>query len=158
MRRRRVLVCCSVVVLALTITPAAMAQLPDTTKTPGSADRVKPERLCAAEFAAAARPVSDWQRTVALERYGIRPELFHGDLDHLVPVALGGTNDPDNLWPFHPGGTFTLDAKTALAAKLKEMVCGGSLTLKDAQSAFRKDWTKAYQRYMSSGANAGGGR
>jgi hypothetical protein len=29
------------------------------------------------------------------------------------------------------------------------MVCDGSVTLKDAQSAIRKNWVQAYQRYMT---------
>mgnify|MGYP003694654361 CR=1 FL=1 len=39
------------------------------------------------------------------KRYGVRPEGFSGELDHLVPISLGGSNDPDNLWPFHAQAT-----------------------------------------------------
>ncbi len=77
----------------------ATAQLPSY-KTPGATAKVKMEQLCAADFATSQKPVANWQRNEALERYGVRPEQFSGELDHLVPVALGGSNDPDNLWPF----------------------------------------------------------
>ena len=70
-----------------------------------------------------------------------------------MPVSLGGSNDPDNLWPFRAGGAFTLEAKQALASKLQGQVCAGKLSLKDAQDAFRKDWTLAYQVHMKA-ANA----
>jgi hypothetical protein len=123
-------------------------------RTPGATAKVKMDQLCAADFASSLKPVSNWQRAEALERYGIRPDGFSGELDHLVPVSLGGSNDPDNLWPFHAGGTFTLEAKQALALKLHDMVCAGNISLKEAQDAFRKDWTKAYQQHIVKALNA----
>jgi hypothetical protein len=113
------------------------------------------EQLCAADFATSQKPVANWQRNEALERYGVRPEQFSGELDHLVPVALGGSNDPDNLWPFRGNGSFTFGAKQALGLKLHDMVCAGKMSLKDAQDAFRKDWTKAYQQHVTA-LNAAG--
>ena len=145
---RRMLVCGWIAAAALAVPSIAMAQRPSTYKTPGATARVKMEQLCAPDFAASVKPVSDWQRTQALERYGLRSEGFSGELDHLVPVALGGSNDPDNLWPFRASGTFTLEAKQALASKLQGLVCARKLSLKDAQDAFRKDWTFAYQVHM----------
>ena len=132
----------------------ATAQLPSY-KTPGATAKVKMERLCAADFATSQKPVANWQRNEALERYGVRPEQFSGELDHLVPVALGGSNDPDNLWPFRGTGAFTFSAKQALGIKLHDMVCSGKMSLKDAQDAFRKDWTKAYQQHVTA-LNAAG--
>jgi hypothetical protein len=43
----------------------------------------------------------------------------------------------------------TLEAKLRLAGKLKAMVCDGKMSLKDAQNAFKKDWTKAYRQYST---------
>ena len=132
----------------------ATAQLPSY-KTPGATAKVKMEQLCAADFATSQKPVANWQRNEALERYGVRPEQFSGELDHLVPVALGGSNDPDNLWPFRGNGAFTFSAKQALGLKLHDKVCAGKMSLKDAQDAFRKDWTLAYRVHVT-GLNAAG--
>jgi hypothetical protein len=148
MIRRRMLVCGCFAAAALAAPSIAMAQRPSTYKTPGATAKVKMEQLCAPDFAQSVKPVSDWQRTQALERYGLRADGFSGELDHLVPVSLGGSNDPDNLWPFHASGAFTLEAKQALASKLQGMVCARKLSLKDAQDAFRKDWTLSYQVHM----------
>jgi len=134
---------------ALALPVAAAAQLPSNYKTPGATMKANNAQICAADFTSQAKPVAGWQRAEALERYGLRPDNFTGDLDHLVPVSLGGSNDPDNLWPFHAQGDFTLDAKNALAAKLRDMVCAGKISLKDAQDAFKKDWTKAYRTHMT---------
>jgi hypothetical protein len=134
---------------ALALPVVVSAQLPDNYKTPGATLKVKNADVCKADYAASVKAIAGWQRSEALERYGIRPEGFSGELDHLVPVALGGSNDPNNLWPFHAQGDFTLDAKNALAARLHDMVCAGKISLKDAQDAFRKDWTKAYRTHMT---------
>ena len=133
----------------LALPAGAAAQLPKSYNTPGATVKAGHAQICAADFATSVKPVAGWQRTTALERYGLRPESFSGELDHLVPVSLGGSNDPDNLWPFHANGSFTLDAKNALAAKLRDQVCAGKLSLKEAQDAFKKDWTKAYSAHMT---------
>ena len=36
-----------------------------------------------------------------------------------------------------------------VAARLRDMVCAGKMSLKDAQDAFRKDWTKAYRQQVA---------
>lgn len=141
---------------ALALPAVASAQLPNSYFTPGSTTNASSKQLCAADFDPVGNPIASWQRTTALERYGIRPESFTGELDHLVPVALGGSNDPDNLWPMHGKDELTPEAKARLAMRLKQMVCDGKMSLKDAQNAFKKDWTKAYKQY-SQALNAPGG-
>jgi len=134
----------------------AAAQLPNNYYTPGKAEKVDVKQLCAAGTETSAKPVADWQKNTALERYGVRPEAFNGELEHLVPVALGGTNDPDNLYPFHAQGEYTIEAKQRLASKLRELVCDGKMSLKQAQDVFKKDWTKGYKQYLAA-MNAPGG-
>jgi hypothetical protein len=143
-------------VACLLVLPAlAIAQLPSGLKTPGAASKVTAKQVCAPDYQAS-KPVAKWQRDEALERYGIRPETFTGDLDHLIPVSLGGSNDPDNLWPQHSAADLTPAAKDQLGAKLHELVCGNTLTLKAAQDAIRKDWVKAYKQYVQTGNAASG--
>src|SRR5436190_18310796 len=77
----------------------AAAQLPGSFQTPGNKSKANEAQVCAADFEASVKPIAKWQREQALERYGRRPEDFTGELDHLIPLSLGGTNDPDNLWP-----------------------------------------------------------
>ena len=141
---------------ALALPAIAGAQLPNSFSTPGATTKASVKEICAAGYETSVKPVAGWQKTAALERYGIRPESFNGELDHLVPVSLGGSNEPENLWPMHAAGDMTPAAKARLAEKLKLMVCDGQLSLKDAQNAFKKDWTKAYKQYASA-LNAPGG-
>ena len=139
---------CGVVAAALALPAIVDAQLQNTYYTPGAAAKVDVKQLCAAQFDSSIKPVSNRQKAEALERYGIRPEGFSGTLEHLVPVSLGGSNDPDNLFPFHAQGEYTLQAKEQLAAKLHDLVCDGKLSLRQAQDAFKKDWTKSYKQYF----------
>ena len=126
----------------------AAAQLPSVFQTPGNKSRANEAQICAADFEASVKPIAKWQRDQALERYGKRPEDFTGELDHLIPVGLGGTNDPDNLWPIPPSKTMGPEQKKALDLKLHQLVCDKTLKLKDAQDAIKKDWVKAYDQYV----------
>src|SRR5436190_1364206 len=92
---------------ALALPAVAFAQLPNAYQTPGATLKVDAKQVCAADFATALKPVANWQREQALERYGQRPDGFKGEIDHLVPAILGGSNDPDNLWPIHAAGDMT---------------------------------------------------
>ncbi len=143
-----------VMVVVCGIPSMAAAQLPSSFQTPGATVKADAAKVCSADFAASAKPVAGRQRDEALARYGQRPEAFTGELDHLIPVSLGGSNDPDNLWPLPAQGQFGAEQKHALEAKLRELVCGEKkLSLKQAQEAIRKDWVKAYSQYVQ-GQNA----
>ena len=127
----------------------AAAQLPSSFQTPGAKGKANEAQVCAADFAASAKPIANWQRDQALERYGKRPEDFTGELDHLIPVSLGGSNDLDNLWPLPSNKDMGPEQKKALEVKLHQMVCDKTITLKAAQDAIRKDWVKAYGTYVT---------
>jgi hypothetical protein len=126
----------------------AAAQLPSSFNTPGNKSKANEAQVCAADYEASVKPMAAWQRDKALELYGKRPEDFTGELDHLIPISLGGTNDPENLWPIPANKVMGAEQKKALDVKLHEMVCDKTISLKAAQDAIRKDWVKAYGQYI----------
>jgi hypothetical protein len=67
-------------------------------------------------------------------------------LNRLIPMTLGGTNDPKNLW-VQPNdqAIWNSHIKTELETRLHEMVCQGEITLGEAQQAIATDWITAYQ-------------
>lgn len=71
------------------------------------------------------------------------------EVDHLVPLTLGGTNDVANLWPEQAPG---FHDKDRLELKLHELVCAKThpLDLRTAQTAIATDWRKAYETYVGS--------
>jgi hypothetical protein len=68
------------------------------------------------------------------------------EFDHLVPLSLGGANDPRNLWPELPTSAdqkTAVNGKDAVEASLRARVCAGKMTLADAQVRIATDWTTA---------------
>ena len=126
----------------------ASAQLPSI-QTPGAKAGVSEAEVCAADFEASVKPASPWQVGQALSRYGRRLDDKSVQVDHLIPVTLGGTHDPDNLWPQPVSGEWSVAQKDELEAKLHQMVCSKSITLKVAQESIKKDWVKAYKQYVT---------
>jgi len=66
------------------------------------------------------------------------------ELDHLVSLELGGSNDAGNLWPErndHPAGG--INSKDVVENTLNRAVCSHRVTLAAAQSAIATDWTTA---------------
>ena len=105
-------------------------------------------QVCAADFESSVKPVSPWQVGQALSRYGRRMDDKSVSVDHLIPVTLGGTHDPDNLWPQPVQGEWDSAKKDELETKLHQMVCSKAITLKIAQDSIKKDWVKAYKQYV----------
>lgn len=127
------------------------AQLPLSTQTPGKATKATVEQLCAADFTP--KPLSKRQITEAFAAYGMANKPGDRVIDQLIPANLGGSDDLDNLWPQAPKGQWSAETKDQLEAKLHEMVCGGKITLKEAQKLIRENWVKAYQEYIAPSAN-----
>ena len=134
-------------VAVLGLPRVAAAQLPSI-ETPGATSKVTETEVCAADFEASLKPLSPWQAGQAMSRYGKRLDDKSVAIDHLIPVALGGSHDPDNLWPQPVQKEWGPDQKDELETKLHGMVCSKAISLKAAQEAIKKDWVKAYKQYL----------
>jgi hypothetical protein len=74
--------------------------------------------------------------------YGI-PVGTVSELDHLIPLELGGDNDTANLWP--EVGKIP-NPKDLVENALRAAVCSHKITLDLAQTAIAADWTTARSR------------
>jgi hypothetical protein len=70
--------------------------------------------------------------------YGQRD--VRGELDHLIPLELGGSNDLSNLWV--EAGPVP-NPKDAVEHRLHNEVCAGQITLHLAQERIAADWRNA---------------
>jgi hypothetical protein len=72
------------------------------------------------------------------------------ELDHLVPVSIGGApGDPKNIWPqSRRTEPWNAEIKDTLEDVLHHEVCAGQVPLKEAQDAIRTDWIAAYKKYV----------
>ena len=80
---------------------------------------------------------------VAYPAYGT-PQSEKTELDHLVPLELGGSNDATNLWPEYPASP---NPKDKVENALNAAVCDGRVSLAAAQQAIAFDWMTAEKRF-----------
>lgn len=131
--------------------------LPDPICTPGSIDpRVTQanihQTVCVSGYTRTVRPSTSYTTPLKVQliaRYGLTDPLTSFELDHLVPLALGGApKDVHNLFPQYYAPTPGAHEKDALENKLHSAVCNGQMTLAHAQGLFANNWIDAYTRYV----------
>ena len=124
------------------------ASLPDHGCTPGARfTTVSTATICTAGYSRSVRRVSYEERSAVYAEYGIRRHFtgHDGEVDHLVALELGGSNDESNLWPETAAGAYGSHQKDRLENELHHEVCAGSLALERAQRLISGDWVKAYR-------------
>jgi hypothetical protein len=72
------------------------------------------------------------------------------EVDHLISLELGGSNDIRNLWPeSYRTEPWNAHVKDKLEDRLHALVCAGKMSLPDAQKAIAGDWKSAYRRWVA---------
>ena len=146
---------CTAIAVALAALVAAnvhAGDLPDPHTTPGLPDpEMTAAKLCAKDFRTSAiRNVPESVKRKVYAAYGMAKDKppCPCEVDHLISLELGGTNDIKNLWP-QSYGTMPYNAhvKDVLENRLHKLVCAGTITLKDAQRKIAADWVSAYREY-----------
>ena len=131
--------------------------LPDPALTPGAVfANVTAQDVCVTGYSRSVRHVTAATKREVFEAYGVPDGNHTGycsgaqgcEIDHLVSLELGGSNDADNLWPQPYDGTWNARMKDRLENHLHRLVCNGSLSLAEAQQAIAHDWIAAYRRYI----------
>jgi hypothetical protein len=129
----------------------AGGQLPDPRCTPGSVDPAVTQAtidstICRSGYTEGIRPpesqTTHAKYDVAYPAYHI-PDRDSGELDHLVSLELGGSNDITNLWP--EVGPLP-NPKDKVENALHRAVCDGRVRLAAAQRAIAINWRTAEAR------------
>jgi len=108
---------------------------------------------------------SEAEKHITYRWYGLRvPRRNHGEsqaceLDHLVPLELGGADGLGNIWPECGPSTVVLDEryfkiKDRVENYLADEVKSGRMSLAAAQRGIASDWTQyldAANRYCAAG-------
>lgn len=68
------------------------------------------------------------------------------EIDHIVPLELGGSNDIANLFPEPGSGVANYRIKDRLENRLHAMVCAGQIVLRAAQQRIAADWQGLYRQ------------
>jgi hypothetical protein len=123
-------------------------RLPDRRCTPGAIDPAVTQAdiqstICVSGYTATVRPPESQTEAFkfgqAYPAYGILAGA-KSELDHLVPLELGGANDAANLWP--QVGPLP-NPKDSVERALNRAVCDGRIRLARAQRAIARDWETA---------------
>ena len=118
--------------------------------TPGDILDVTREDICTPGYTKRIRNVPASVKRAAYAEYNREhtPEICC-EVDHLIPLELGGSNRLTNLWPQMYTGEWNAKVKDHLENRLHRMVCDGQIDLKEAQRAIASNWVAAYKRYVN---------
>jgi hypothetical protein len=123
---------------------ASAALLPDRDCTPGATNpELTRDVLCAPGFNTRRyRRVSEAQKRAAFVRYGIASHAAgEYEIDHLVALEDGGSNEAANLWPQPARPQPGFHEKDLVETYIHRQVCAGTLDLADGQQRIASDWT-----------------
>ena len=122
-------------------------ELPDRSCTPGAVDPAVTQAnisstICRSGYTTMVRPpesqTEKFKWDIAEPAYDQHD--VSGELDHLVPLELGGANDARNLWV--EAGPIP-NPKDAVEDALNTAVCDGKVKLRAAQAAIARNWLTA---------------
>lgn len=123
------------------------ALLPDSLETPGAAATTDTSLICRRGYSRSARHVTAGVKRQAYEAYATQPhDSTCCEVDHLISLELGGSNQFQNLWPEpylpHPGAR----DKDKVENWLHREVCAGRIPIEVAQREIADDWYAAFLR------------
>ena len=146
MRSASILAGSVLVLLSASARAAEPPSLPDPIMTPGAVDPAATWDVVCNGTTRTRRHVSAAMKAEVLAAYNIPDiESPYYEIDHLVPLAIGGANVAANLWP-----EWWAEAvqKDVLEVELQRRVCHGLLEQAEAQREVADDWAAAYTQYV----------
>jgi hypothetical protein len=129
--------------------------LPDPACEPGATDPAVTQdnvrtTICVSGYTTRVRPpvsYTDAFKADLVRRYGLSGPLSAYELDHLVPLEVGGApRSVRNLWPQPRAQRPGASEKDHLENLLHSRVCGGRMALADAQRMFEQSWVQAWEQ------------
>ncbi|MBU6142256.1 HNH endonuclease [Patescibacteria group bacterium] len=122
--------------------------LPDHACTPGAVFvHATVDAICAPGYSRSVRNVPQKVHEQAFYEYGLSYAQPYGsfEVDHLVPLELGGNNDIANLFPEAADPQPGFHEKDLVENYLHEEVCAGRVGLAVAQDRIANDWLSIYE-------------
>ena len=119
--------------------------LPDPRCSPGAVLTTDTSVICVVGYTKTVRnvPVSEKQQVFA--EYGIPWSEHSGyEVDHIISLELGGSNDIANLYPESYSIQYGARVKDTFENYLHKQVCSGALPITVAQQEISTDWLKYY--------------
>jgi hypothetical protein len=125
---------------------------PDPKLTPGAINPAATKAvICVRGYTAqpGIRNVPEKLKKQVFAEYGIDPKSDQYEIDHLLSLQLGGSNDIHNLWPqSYTTKPLNAHVKDGLENTLHAAICNGKVDLATVQKEVATDWTAAYAKYV----------
>ena len=104
-------------------------------------------QICQPGYSASVRDVPQSEKNQVYAEYGITSH-FSGEyeVDHLVSLELGGSNDISNLWPEAANPKPGFHEKDTVENYLHDQVCSGAMSLQQAQQQIATNWLAVYNQ------------
>lgn len=137
----------------------AFAQLPNHKLTPGKIRTSDAREICAASFRTRRyRHTTQGTKKRVCAEYKVArcPKAGDMEIDHLVPLELGGADDPLNLWvqfAKYADGSPGFHAKDQLENELHRRVCKEGMLLPAAQQCLAANWIRCYKTIFKTTAH-----
>ena len=124
----------------------ANGALQDVACTPGAIiPTATKEQICVPGYSKTVRNVPASEKSEVYAEYGIANHISgQYEVDHLVSLELGGSNDISNLWPESADPIPGFHQKDGLEDSLHAQVCNGSISLQQAQQQIATNWLSLY--------------
>jgi hypothetical protein len=140
-----------------TKTTGCQATLPlqDKACTPGDIlpDATK-DKICVPGYAGKTRNVTQSTKNQVYDEYGIKThKAGEYEVDHLVSLQLGGSNDISNLWPEPATPKPGFHEKDRVENYLHDQICKGQIDLRQAQIEIATNWLAIYKSMPGSNTN-----
>lgn len=122
--------------------------LPDKDCTPGAViNEATKEQICVSGYSQSVRNVSEKTKNEVFASYNItsHPTGTY-EVDHLVSLELGGSNDISNLWPEPANPKPGFREKDKVENYLHKQVCDGNISLGDAQKEIANNWLSVFSQ------------
>ncbi len=133
--------------------------LPDPFVTPGEVDQnATVEMLCTSGYSKSVRHVTQETKDYVCHIYDVECKGGDYEVDHLVPLSIGGTNSSKNLWPqSYKTCPHNAWIKDRLEKYTRSEVCktlrteghdAATVLLQQFQNEIASNWITAYQKYI----------
>src|SRR5207244_3122045 len=102
-------------------------------------------QICQAGYSRAIRNVSTAEKNQVFAEYGVTSHPTGAyEVDHLISLELGGSNEIANLWPEPADPRPGFHEKDRVENELHTRVCAGTIALAAAQQQIATNWLDLY--------------
>jgi hypothetical protein len=118
---------------------------PDNACTPGAAMTDDLNIICG-QSTTTRRNVGQAEKRQVFMEYGIPYPAPRGayEVDHFIPLELGGSNAKSNLWPEAAQPMPGFHEKDRVENYLHKQACSGMISLQEARQEITADWVRVY--------------